>query len=156
VPENAMERLLERLKRIERALENEPWRKSMQELVDDFSERLEEIKTWLEPLLECDNPPLRWEPLKVMITEGGPRGFEAPGARLYGPPGRYVEIVPKARQVFNATGRADFISPKGRVVLARFAPGEWSFIWPVGDDDEWRSAKLSPTSLADVLQEMMT
>ncbi len=152
-----MDRLLEHLKQIRAPMADEQqWRQKIQEWVDDFAARLAEIKAWLRPLLkDPGNPdrPLEWEDLKVLVVEGDHEAYSAPGARLICPRGRYVEIVPKARHVFKATGRVDLVSRKGRVLLARFGPRKWSFVWP--DEDEWRSAELSADSLAKVLEEML-
>ena len=133
--------------------EEKRWEADMRDWTSDVHERLKEIRSWLKPLLSGDHPPLTWRDLKCVVAEGDGKAVEVDGARLLGPGGRFVEIVPKARHVFSATGRVDFVSPKGRMILARFDPGKWSFVWPVGE--EWRSAPLSETTLAEVLREML-
>lgn len=95
---------------------------------------------------------LQVEPLQVALAVGA-EVYHADALRVIAPGGRFVEIVPKAKAVLGASGRVDIVSPKGRAMIARFGPDQWSFVWP-DEKGEWQSRGLTSAALAEVLREM--
>lgn len=158
MPTPEMVELLDALQRLEQALPGRPdvqWQETIDEWIEDVRVLLERLRSWLKPALEGDKPLIQWEPLQVAIAEGDRPVYHAPGARLIGTRDRFVEIVPKARAVFNAMGRVDLVSRKGRAMLARFSRGHWSFVWNSGKEGNWESAELTEATFAEVLREML-
>ncbi len=160
MPSQEMDQLLQALQRLDqtRSFVSDPdtdrtlaeWREDVHRLLDD-------LRSWLQPTMNGDPPLIRWEPLNVAIAEPEGHVYEVPGARIYGPGGSFVEVVPKARFVFNANGRVDIVSRRGRAMLARFAPRKWSFVWTSsgeGVEQRWESSELTEATFAEVLREM--
>ncbi|MBI4580355.1 MAG: hypothetical protein HY718_11675 [Planctomycetes bacterium] len=149
-----MEQLLGSLRQLEQELGSAPDPDWVVEWKAKLVGLLAKLKGWLKPAIEGKPPLVEWTDLEVAISETEGEVYKAPGARLIGPKGRFVEIVPKARHIFNAMGRVDLVSRRGRAMLARFAPDEWSFVW-TSADGRWESAKLTEDSFAEVLSEML-
>lgn len=126
MPTRELNQLVSALKTLEeqpRPQADRDWTEMVEEWREDVRRLLDEMRGHVKLLLQGDPPLLTWEPLEVAIKEGETPLYKAPAARVIGPQGRFVEIVPKARQVFNAMGRVDLVSRKGRAILARFSPG---------------------------------
>lgn len=135
---------------------DESWQKETEEWIASIQTLMDQIVEWLRPARDPESPLLEIDRIAVAISEREGDLYRPVALRVIAPNRRFVEIVPKGRRVEGALGRVDFVSRKGRAILARFGPREWSFVWHSGDQSRWQSQPLTQESLANTLKGMLT
>ncbi len=151
-----IEELLDKLRHQKGAIassRDDEWKRMRAEWIEDVQRLMDRIVVWLRKAEEDDLVTL--DRITVAISERDGDLYRPAALRVIAPNGRFVEIVPKARTVLGALGRVDLVSRRGRAILARFNPGEWSFVWDSAETGAWRSEPLTEESLARTLKEML-
>ena len=132
------------------------WPAIRDEWVADLERLMTRLDEWLEPLRQAGLLDINKQNVRISESPDIPDSdYVAPARLLLSPDHVRVEILPRARGVFGASGRVDILGRNRLAMLGRFAPGEWHFVWQEPAGAEWQSRPLTPESLAATLKEML-